>query len=156
MSFTIAQIIAVFFVGFFLGSIFGLGIHYLRMTPKAKQSPSLSPSSSADFSDRTPLPDTPETLVTQRAQSSEKTQVAITSDQTISAHSETTIPRADHSGQPEDTDKTKDFQIRLDAQSVSDDVTDDSAPDILTSLDIEQKNSIEEDVTQVMPHKELE
>ena len=159
MNFTLLHIAGIFFLGFFLGAIFGLGLHYLRSTPKSKQK--LSPSDSRQpagkhAQERELLPDLPETIVNERSQLRERGYQSIEALQLTPNYAGTTIPEPSitPTAPPSievamDFENTQDFN--LDMLSEERNAQNAASP---SEVDISKEGSIEEDATMVIPRKE--
>lgn len=147
MHFTLLHIAIAFFFGFFLGGIFGLGIHYIRLSSKPKQQSQTQPPPLKPDPERELLPDIPETLINKRSRSPELDYPSLAPLHLTPSYSETTFPESTPSAHSTEMDfeKTQDFQVRLDSGSLSDSHE-------KASVDISEEDSIE-DVTQVMPRK---
>ena len=150
MHFTLFHITIAFSLGFFLGAIFGLGVHYLRSSSKKNSSIPSKPSLELD-AERELLPDIPETLVNEHPRSPELDYPRSASLQPIHKTQDyinTTTSKSSHSPQNEvDPDKTQDFQIERKSQSLSDTRK-------TLSVDISEDTFIDDDVTHMLPRKE--
>ena len=150
MDFTLFHIAITFFLGFFLGAAFGLGVHYIRSSSQKGSSVS-SKTILKTIPERELLPDIPETLVNEHPRSPELDYPRSASLQPINTshlYTNTTTSKSGHSSPIEtDSDRTQDFQIQVESVSLSD-------PRKTLSVDISEDAFIDDDVTHMIPRKE--
>lgn len=163
MNFTLLHTAGIFFLGFFLGAIFGLGLHYLRSTPKSKQKSSSSASTRpADkhAQERELLPDLPETIVNERSQFREREYQSIEALQLTPNYAGTTIPEPSitPNSPPSievamDFENTQDFNLDMLSEEFYDENSQLENAASPSEVDISKEGSIEEDATMVIPRK---
>lgn len=129
MTFTLLHLSIVFFIGFILGIIFGLGIHYLRPVPHKKTERKF--------------------VSTQRGAQNQDSSSENSTPMLQPLHESTTfsekqkLQRITHEIKKEvlHSDQTADFPIKIDIDTLSE------------IIHIPAKESLDEDATLVIPHE---